>query len=457
MSTSGTFDQKNGRYQDRIFQVEPIGIEKVGKAERHGSPFQLFTLWLGANLTIADFALGFLPVHLGLDWYSLLASLVIGNVLGASLVALTAVMGPKFGFPQLIIGRMSFGKIGGYLPAFLNWISTIGWFTVNNILGTFGLRILFPNLSFVLGSIILIVIQGSLALYGHNLIHAYERLMSIVLGVLFLIATLIIAGSHNTLLQHYSGGTQHPVANSLIVLGAAFSYLASWAPYASDYSRYLPEETSRTKVFGWAFLGSVLASTWLEILGAMVAIVAGPQGENAIASLAAVMGSWSVPMVIAVILGGIASNSLNLYSNALSAGALDLHISRTGLTIIAMVVGLALSLAGAGRFESFYEDFLLLLGYWVTPWIAILLIDFFVFKRNSGTDLNKVTSSMIGSGIWAFLIGILVSIPFFSSTLYTGPVAKQLNGADLSFYVAFLAAGIIYFIIGRNKGTPLIQ
>lgn len=58
--------------------------------------------------------------------------------------------------------------------------------------------------------------------------------------------------------------------------------------------------------------------------------------------------------------------------------------------------------------------------------------------------------------MWAFLVGIFVSIPFFSSTLYTGPIARQLSGADLSFYVAFLAAGIIYFIIGRNKGTPLI-
>lgn len=456
MSVSGTLNERNGRYQDRIFQVEPIGIEKVQKAEKHGNPFQLFTLWLGANLTIADFALGFLPVHLGLSWSSLLPSIVFGNVIGAIMVALTAAMGPRFGFPQLIIGRLSFGKVGGYLPAFLNWISTIGWFTVNNILGTFGLRILFPQLSFVVGSILLIAVQGILAVYGHNLIHAFERVMSIILGVLFFIATFMIAGSHGMVIQHYHGGTPHPIANSIIVLSAVFSYLASWAPYASDYSRYLPEETSKGKVIGWAFLGSMISSTWLEILGAMVAIVAGTHGENAISSLAYVMGSWSIPMVIAVILGGIASNSLNLYSNALSAGALNLHISRTMLTIAAMVVGLILSLSGVGRFESFYEDFLLLLGYWVTPWIAIMLIDFFIFRRNSGKEINDITPG-IGKGTWAFLIGILVSIPFFSSTLYTGPIANQLNGADISFYVGFLVAGIIYLVIGRNKGTTQIR
>ncbi|UOF88982.1 cytosine permease [Fodinisporobacter ferrooxydans] len=440
----------HGRYRDRILQVEPYGVERVDASERHGTPFQLFTLWLGANLSIADFALGFLPVHLGLSWPMILGSIIIGNILGGVLLALAAVMGPTFGLPQLMIGRMSFGRIGGYLPALLNWISTVGWFTVNNILGVFGLQILFPRLSFIVGSIILILVQGFLAIYGHNLIHSFERIMAVVLGILFLIASFL-TGSQIAAVS-YAGTTPHPLAMAVIVAGAAFSYIASWAPYASDYSRYLPEHTSMAKGFVWAFLGSVAASLWLEILGAVTAGIAGPHGGNAIHALANVTGRWAIPMVIAIILGGVAANALNLYSNALSAGALDLRMSRTGLTVVAMVVGLFLSLAGAGRFESFYENFLLLLGYWVTPWIAILIVDFFIFRHRSVVRIEKGTvPNSVGSGVGAFLLGILVSIPFMSSTLYTGPVAKLLNGADLSFYVGFLAAGILYFIFRRNS------
>lgn len=451
MPESGTFNKRGSIHQDRIFQVEHKGIEKIVTNERHGSPFQLFTLWLGANLTIADFALGFLPVHLGLSWSAILISLIIGNLLGALLLSLTTVMGPRFGLPQLIIGRLSFGKAGGYLPAFLNWIGTIGWFTVNNILGVFGLKIIIPNLSLLMGSILLIAIQGFLVIFGHNLIQAFERLMAIILGILFLIATFLISDLHSGQLFHYHGTTPHPIATSLIVLGAAFSYLVSWAPYASDYSRYLPEETSQTQMILWTFFGGFLSSTWLELLGAMVAIVAGQRGNNAIASFSYVMGNWGIPMVIAVVLGGIASNSINLYSNTLSAGALDLKMSRTSLTVIAMIIGLVFCLIGANGFESFYEDFLLLLGYWVTPWIAVILVDFFVFKRNSKGFLEESADRRIGKGIWAFILGIIIAIPFFSSTLYTGPIAKQLNGADLSFYVAFFVAGVIYITIGRSK------
>lgn len=449
MPDTGSLDKRKHAYQNRVFQVEPKGIEKITEDEKHGEPFQLFTLWLGANLTIADFALGFLPVHLGLSWTSLLISLITGNLLGALLLALTTVMGPTFGLPQLIIGRLSFGQIGGYLPAFLNWISTIGWFTVNNILGAFGLKLIFPQLTFVMGSIILIAIQGFLAIFGHNLVHAFEKWMTIILGLLFLIATFLILSQHSSAVDLYHGTAPHPVSTSIIVLGAAFSFLASWAPYASDYSRYLPKETSQAQVIFWTFLGAFISSTWLELLGATVALAAGPHNQNAIASLGNVMGNWHIPMVLAVILGGIASNSINLYSNALSAGALDLKISRTTLTVLAMIIGLIFCLVGANRFESFYEDFLLLIGYWVTPWIAVMLIDYFIFRRTSKEFFNKTPK--FGRGTWAFLIGILVSIPFFSNTLYTGPIAKQLNGADISFYVAFLVAGIIYIGIGRKR------
>lgn len=439
-------------YGDRVLQVEPFGVERVTRKERHGSPFQLFTLWLGANLSIADFALGFLPVDLGLSWSWIVWSLVLGNLLGGTLLALTSVMGPRFGLPQLMIGRFSFGRIGGYLPALLNWISTVGWFTVNNILGTFGLQYLFPHLPFAAGSLVLVLVQGLLAIYGHNLIHAFERIMAVILGILFFIAT-VIAGSHVSSVA-YVGHTSHPMAMAIIVVGAAFSYIASWAPYSSDYSRYLPEDTRLFKGFIWAFLGSVIASLWLEVLGALIAVVAGNHSGNAIHALAGVSGAWAVPMVAAVVLGGIAANALNLYSNALSAGALDLRIPRFMLTAAAMVVGLLLSLMGAGRFESFYENFLLLLGYWVTPWIAILLIEFFVFQRRNGAplDVDRV-KGVVPAGLGAFVLGIVVSVPFMSSTLYEGPIAKALNGADVSFYVAFIVASAIYTITRSRRAV----
>lgn len=444
------------RYGEKVFVVEPYSTERVPPSERHGRPFHLFTLWLGANLTIADFALGFLPIALGLPWTWTIAAIVLGNVAGGALLAWAAAMGPGAGYPQLIIGRRAFGRLGGYLPAALNWVSTVGWFTVNNILGAFGLRILVPGLSFAAAAGILVVVQVLLAVYGHNLIHAYERVISVVLGVLFLIASWI-AVQHSDVLAGYHPQTHALLPLFAIVLAAAFSYIASWSGYGSDYSRYLPEDTPVRSAFGWTWLGSALASAWLEVLGAAVAVLALAQGvpsDNPISALNAVMGGFGPAAVVAVILGGTAADALNLYSNSLSARALDIGWSRWLLTLVAGAVGLAGSLLGGGNFGHFYENFLLLLGYWVTPWLGVIIVDYYVTGPRSD-DMNRPRGSVRGGGLLAWLLGVAVSVPFMSSALYTGPVAARWGGADFSFYVGFAVAAAAYWLADRRAGATL--
>ncbi len=439
-------------YGERLMKVEPFGIEPVSLEERHGRAFDQFTLWLGSNLTIADFALGFLPISLGLPWPWVIASILLGNVVGSLLVGAFAAMGPSYGVPQLIIGRYGFGRLGGLLPALLNYVSTIGWFTVNNILGSFGLLVLFPHLQFWQAAIILVVVQGLLAIYGHNLIHAYERVMSIVLAVVFLIATVICLKSGVTLTAyHPTGAPLWPMF--AIMVAAAFSYVGSWAPYASDYSRYLQPNEAKGKVAFWAFLGSFIASVWLELVGAAVAVLAGSTHGDAISSLHYVMGGFGTIAVIAIILGGTAADALNLYSNALSAGALQIRLPRAFMAVFASVIGLIFSLLGSGNFESNFENFLLMLGYWMTPWAGILIVDFYIFKnyKHRASD-QRDRQAVNASGLISFLVGVLLSTPFMNGPFYEGSVAKALGGADLSFYVGFIVAGLMYYGLSRDKG-----
>ena len=437
-------------YGQQVLRVEPYGVEPVRAADRHGQARSQFTLWLGSNLTIADFALGFLPIELGLPWGWTIAAILTGNLLGALMLAASAAMGPVYGVPQLVIGRRSFGRVGGYLPALLNYVSTIGWFTVNNILGAFGLRILWPGLQFWQAALLLVVVQGLLAVYGHNLIHVYERIMSVVLAILFAISSVLVL-QHHTVLAGY-----HPATTALwplfaVMVGAAFSYIGSWSPYASDYSRYLPQTTSRKKVALYTFVGAFVASVWLELVGAGVAVVAGLKHGDPIASLHTVMGGFGTLAVIAIILGGTAADALNLYSNSLSAGAIDIRLPRWTLAIIASAVGLVLSLAGSGHFEQNYENFLLMLGYWITPWAGILFADFYLFRSyRQVTGDNRHLRGVFAPGLLSFLAGFLVSVPFMNGPLYKGGIAASLGGADLSFYVGFVAAAVFYLLSARR-------
>lgn len=438
-------------YGERVLAVEPYGVEPVKATERHGASWQQFTLWLGCNLTIADFALGFLPVSLGLPWSWSIVAILVGNALGALALGLCAAMGPTYGVPQLIIGRFSFGRIGGYLPAALNYISTIGWFTVNNILGTFGLRVLFPHLAFWQGALLLVIVQGLLAIYGHNLIHMYERIISVVLGALFIVAT-VLSLRHPALLAAYHPHGTHLWPMFAIMVAATFSYIGSWGSYASDYSRYLRADVSKARIVRNVFLGSFLASVWLELVGLMVAVLAGSRASDPIAALHLVMGGFGVVAVIGIILGGTAADALNLYSNALSAGAFDIRVPRWVLAVAASALGLTLSLLGSGHFETNFDNFLLMLGYWITPWLGVLFADFYFLRRHQhAAQDNRNRHPVIWQGLGSFLVGIAASIPFMNAPYYEGPVAKALDGSDLTFYVGFIVASIVYMVLSSRK------
>ncbi|NMP24783.1 cytosine permease [Sulfobacillus harzensis] len=433
-------------YGDRTLAVEPYGVQSVPDQERHGSPRSQFFLWLGSNLTIADFALGFFPISLGMSWPWTIAALVVGNVLGAAAVSLAAAMGPQAGRPQLMISRILFGRWGGQLPALLNYISTIGWFSVNNILGSFGLQVLFPHLPFWAASGLLVIIQGLLAIFGHNMIHVYERIMAVILGVLFLVVSIILVRGHA--LAAYHPVLHAPWAPFALVVAAALSYLGSWAPYASDYSRYLPRTTSPRSVRRWSFFGGFIASLWLELVGAGVAVARGANA-NPIAALHQVSGGFGALAVVAIILGGTAADALNLYSNALAAGAMNIRLPRWSLAVAASIIGLALSWLGSGAFEQYYDNFLLLLGYWLTPWLGVMLVGWYRRRHPS-----QESSSIAWPALISFLVGFGTSVPFMSSALYTGPIAHTLHGADLTFYVGFLVAAGLYALLTRPTRRP---
>jgi purine-cytosine permease-like protein len=53
-------------------------------------------------------------------------------------------------------------------------------------------------------------------------------------------------------------------------------------------------------------------------------------------------------------------------------------------------------------------------------------------------------------GLSAYAIGFLVMIPFFSTGLYTGPVAAALGGADIAMLIGLPAAAIVYLFACRS-------
>ena len=454
---------------DRPVEVEKTGIEHVADEKRHGSPGRVFTLWFAANLTIADYVIGALCVlpspsyGFGLTVSQAIPILLVGNLLGGLFVGLAAAMGPSLGFPQMMSSRASFGRLGNYLPGALNWISTVGWFTVNTILAVFALQVIFPGANFLAGAAAYVVIQAVIAIYGHDFIHLFEKAMSVILGVLFLAIFVTTIPNLPAAFAYVPAGATGALSLGAVgtVLVSCFSYLMSWSPYASDYSRYLPRSAPKARILLFALVGGALSSFAVEVVGALVGSIAPLQSESSyFGGLNSAVGAFGWLAMLTLILGAFAADALNLYTNSLSALVLDVKASRWKTVAAGGAVGFVIAAVVGEQFEPFYESFLLLLSYWIMPWLAIVIVDFFVARSTTveGTERPKRVD---GGALLVYAASVMVSAPFMVPALSlgfpVGSLAYLFGGADFSYFVSFAAAAVLTYLLrsrSRNRARP---
>ncbi len=388
-----------------------------------------------------------------MNFVSSIISIVIGNIIGAAVVGLSAMMGPKTGYPQMMTTTNSMGRLVMRVFGILNLSNTLGWFIVNIILSVLALYLIF-GVSYLVIIPLFVASIYVVAYYGHNMIHKVERALSYILGVLFLvilIKVLFFGGTHN--LQFLGGFSLTSARVDTAFFGMvaySYSYLMSWGPYASDYSRYLPVNVSQRKVFGYAFAGSLLSTTFVEIIAMIISFAT--LSTSSIDSLKSVSGPLYPLSLFAIALGGIAANVLNLYSASLSGLVGGIKLSRTTFVGLVAIVGLVLSVVFYRGFYSFFESFLLVLDYWISPWVAILVVDFVVLRRQK---LN-FDSKFKWRGIVAYLAGLFVSVPFMNVFLgnfnYTFVFSRMLGGIDVSYFIGFIVAALVYYLtsVGTN-------
>ncbi|MHB1812118.1 MAG: purine-cytosine permease family protein [Thermoplasmataceae archaeon] len=421
----------------------------LSNENRDLKPRSMFTIWFASNLTIGDFAVGFIPIYLGLGIEVSIAALAIGSFLGAILLGIMSSTGPRSGLPQMVSSKFAFGIRGSRAMSSLQWVNTAGWLSVNLILAAFALSALFHGLYFVISLAVVAIVVALAVSLGHRGIHTFERILSLVLGILFLFI-IFISSSHLSALTSYSPGYSVTAAVGFgIVLASSFSYIMSWGPYASDYSRFIPSGFSERNVFTWTFVGSFVASIWAEITGLMVAVISGNPNGNPAVDLASIMGRFGYIGLISIFLGGLSANALNLYSNSISLRSTGIKIRRGFIIGMVTVFSIALGIIGYNNFYAFYETFLFILDYWITPWIGVMIAEFFIVGRIS--KRSGISPGFKKIGFVSYVLSIVVSIPFMNpGVIFIGPVSSLLGGVDTSYYVSFAAAVILYSVLSRH-------
>jgi NCS1 nucleoside transporter family len=458
-ATTPIIDDPARNYGSKIAAVEPGGVEFIPLDERHGRPRQLLWTWTSPNMEFATITVGLLgPVAFGMSfWYSVLA-IVVGTALGSVTQGVLSTWGPRHGLPQMVISRSAFGFLGNILPAGINAVvAGVGWFAVNSVSGALALHALFTGLPKGLCLVIIVVVELGIAFFGHNLIHAFERFAFPVLAVIFVVASVIaLAKAHPSAHPFAHGG----IGGFLIMTGATFGYAAGWNPYAADYTRYLKPETPKRPIGAYAFLGVFASCVLLETAGAAVFTA----GHTAVdpSSFTAVLPTWLGKLtLLCVAIGAIAANALNMYSGSISAMALGLRLptraARAMVAIVLGAVGLAVAFGALNNTSNAYENFLLVISYWIGPWLGVVLVDRWLRRGTDSQLLLGDRSYQNWAGPVAMLVsGVLAVLLFSNQTDYVGLLPKHHPAfGDLTFEVGFVLAGILYYAIYRAT-RPLL-
>jgi NCS1 nucleoside transporter family len=447
---SDDVEVREGTYGDKVIAVEPGGAEFIPLNERHGRPLQLFWTWTSPNMEFATVFVGLLGILLGLSFWATFLAIVIGTALGSITQGILSASGPQYGVPQMVLSRRGFGYWGNALPAGINSVvAGIGWFAVNSVSGALALNAL-THLPEVLCLLIVVALQLAVAFLGYNLIHAFERYAFPVLVIIFLIA------SAWTLSKAHPGATHQTIPGAfLIELGATFGYAVGWNPYASDYTRYFKPDADKKAIAFWAGLGLLLSCVLLETVGAAAGTIAGVvSNANPTAGWTGIFPTWLRDLtLLAIVIGGIAANALNIYSGAISFTAIGFKLPLAARRAIVALgfgaVGFFVGWAGLHNAGSDYNNFLLIIAYWIAPWLAVVFCDMYLRRRQDPAQIERLLFNRKytnWAGPVAMLVGAGISIWLFSNqTKYIGLVPRHApDTGDLTFEVGFVLTAVIY-------------
>lgn len=446
--------------------VETRSIDYVPAGERGGRFFDQATIWFAGSAHLLTLATGAIGISLGLNLGWTLIALAIGTVLGTIPVSAHATQGPHLGLPQMVQSRPQFGRYGALMIWAMAIIVYWGYVVLSgNLLGATAATL--GAGSAPVSAVIICIIAIVLAIYGYHWLHVAQRVITVMLivAILIYLIGLAIGGHFAADMFNLSGTFQ--IVPFMVVVVAATGYQLTWAFFVSDYSRYMPADTSRTKIISATSGGLFFGLFSFMAIGALCASLL---PELDVLTGLVETGNWVFPGfgTIFLIIGGL--GLLGLMGMCVYGGSLTLITAidsirpvrpTRGVRIVTiLIIGLTATVAAALVPEDFLNTelstVLFVVGYFMAPWTAVNLTDFFIVRRGnySITEMFKpdgVYGLWNWRGIVAYLATLAIMIPFMDLGFYTGPIAQALGGVDIAFFVGIPVGCLLYWLFCKGQ------
>jgi nucleobase:cation symporter-1, NCS1 family len=444
--------------------VETRGIDFVPHAERHGKPSEIRWMWSGAVFNVQNVAFGALiPLLMGLSFTQSVIVILVGNLSWFAAGA-ASLPGPAAGTTAFVAQRAAFGLRGAKLPNAFNWITQILFEISSFVMAVLALIALAGQLGLqastslkIVTIIVAAIIQFVLPALGHQTLVKVLNVLVIPFALWFVLMAVLAAPR----VQIFgSGGTS--LAGMTQGLAFVFALAGfSWMANAADYTRYLPQTTSRWSISWNVAVGGGVPTALLMILGAAVSTIS-KDSADPIAGLPTLFPAWFVvPYLIFAAVQLFALTSIDLYSSGVTLQALGIKVSR--LTAIAVDLLICSTVSAVAIFSdsvySFITNSLLFVMVWLAAWGGIFIVDFLL--RRGRYDTESLFASVGGiywgkdgfnvPGLIALSAGFVVSLCCINTTIFVGPISQATGGSDLSTLAGFLVGGGVYYALARNK------
>ena len=454
-------------------QIEVHSIDWIPDTERHGKTWQQAMLWFLGNFQYFTIPIGFVGPALGLSlgWSILAGALGIG--FGTLFMAFHATQGPVFGLPQMIQTRAQLGYRGVVVALFAVLFTYMAFNVADQVLMASGLHGAFGWNAHLVAAVTA-VLAAALAIFGYDWVHRVFRFLLVISFPCYaIISVAILAGHAGGAAPHHPRG--FVFAAFMAQFSVAAAYNITYAPYVSDYSRYMPRKTPARGVISAVFFGASGSAIWLIALGAWLATrlnisdgLVGLQvvGDNVAAPLGSITAFLSATALLATMGMNAYGAMLTVLTGVDSFKTLKTSRAWHAVTVLALAVvwyaiGAGISTSGSSTAVSAVLNSLTLMLYLLVPWTALNLVDFFFVRRGhyAITDIFRpdgVYGAWGWRGLTAYFAGFAAEIPFMvlppiAGLSYTGYFPAHLtNGVDYSWLVGLLVSGLVYLVLSRS-------
>ncbi|MDN6860240.1 cytosine permease [Pseudomonas sp. CAN2814] len=448
-------------------EIESRSVEFIPENERYGSPKRLFTIWCSANMQVTTMVIGALGVVAGLNLGWTVIGLILGNLIGSIFMAAHSAQGPHLGIPQMIQSRAQFGVIGAGLPLSIVVLAYILFTAANGVVMRDSIKAVVPvsdNNAIILFGVLTLIV----GFVGYELIHRIGVWMSAISGAIFAMAAYIV-------LQHglpegvwQLSESTFKFATFCLVVTQAASWTLGAGPYVADYSRYLPTNTSTRSTFWYSYLGIVVGSSVVMLLGAIMASAAMDVITDPGSAIARLFPGYGKLAYYVIIIGVLEWNVMNLYSSYMSTTTIFTGFNGTArigkltkFIIMAIVAAIVtwIAIAAQYNFGAYFSDILIGQVYVLVPWSAINLADYYLIRKGRYSvaamyDVNGIYGKVNWTTLSIYAAAVVVQIPFMELSFYKGPI-DRIVGTDISWLPALVIPAVLYYLVNRNKRLHL--